>query len=88
MVMEKTLQRRSTGEKHQSVEIDPNGRVQIRSGIAVKSKGVRFGRPQNLNLQQAKLAKRLLDEGTLVSEIAQTFGVRVATIYRPGAAAE
>jgi transposase len=32
------------------------------------------------------LAKRLLNEGKLVSEIADTFGVHVATIYRLGAA--
>jgi transposase len=30
--------------------------------------------------------KRLLNEGKLVSEIAETFGVHVATIYRLGAA--
>ena len=54
--------------------------------MAAKSKGVRFGRPRKLNPQQAKLAKRLLDEGKLVSEIAETFGVHVATIYRLGAA--
>lgn len=53
--------------------------------MAAKSKGVRFGRPRKLNPQQAKLAKRLLDEGKLVSEIAETFGVHVATIYRLGA---
>jgi DNA invertase Pin-like site-specific DNA recombinase len=50
--------------------------------MAAKSRGVRFGRPRKLNPQQAKLAKRLLDEGKLVSEIAETFGVHVATIYR------
>jgi DNA invertase Pin-like site-specific DNA recombinase len=55
--------------------------------VAAKNKGVRFGRPRKLNPQQAKLAKRLLDEGKLVSEIAQTFGVHIATIYRLGATA-
>jgi DNA invertase Pin-like site-specific DNA recombinase len=50
--------------------------------MAAKSRGVRFGRPRKLNPQQAKLAKRLLDEGKLVSEIAETFWVHVATIYR------
>ena len=44
------------------------------------------GAAAELNPQQAKLAKRLLDEGKLVSEIAETFGVHVATIYRLGAA--
>jgi len=46
---------------------------------------VRFGRPPKLNPQQEKLAKRLLDEGKLVSKLAETFGVHVATIYRLGA---
>lgn len=50
--------------------------------VAAQKRGVRFGRPRKLNPDQAKLAKRLLDEGKLVSEIAQTFGVHVATIYR------
>jgi DNA invertase Pin-like site-specific DNA recombinase len=54
--------------------------------MAARSKGVRFGRPRKLNPQQERLAKRLLDEGKLVSEIAETFGVHVATIYRLGAA--
>lgn len=50
--------------------------------VAARDKGVRFGRPRKLTPQQAKLAKRLLDEGKLVKEIAETFGVHVATIYR------
>ena len=50
--------------------------------MAAMEKGVRFGRPRKLSPQQAKLAKRLLDEGKLVSEIAETFDVHVATIYR------
>jgi len=50
--------------------------------ILAKRKGVRFGRPRKLKPQQANLAKRLIDEGQLVSEIAETFGVHVATIYR------
>ena len=50
--------------------------------IAARDKGVRFGRPRKLTPQQAKLAKRLLDEGKLVKEIAETFEVHVATIYR------
>lgn len=54
--------------------------------VAAKGRGVRFGRPRKLNPDQAKLAKRLLDEGQLASVIAQTFGVHVATIYRLAAA--
>ncbi len=50
--------------------------------VAAQKRGVRFGRPRKLNPDQAKLAKRLIDEGKLVSEVAKTFGVHVATIYR------
>jgi DNA invertase Pin-like site-specific DNA recombinase len=50
--------------------------------LAAKSKGVRFGRPRKLNPQQVELARRLLGEGKLVADIAETFGVHVATIYR------
>ena len=50
--------------------------------VAAQKRGVRFGRPRKLNPDQAELVKRLLDEGKMVSEIAQTFGVHVATIYR------
>ena len=55
--------------------------------VAAQARGVQFGRPRKLNPDQSKLAKRLLDEGKLVSEIAQTFGVHVATIYRIAAVA-
>jgi DNA invertase Pin-like site-specific DNA recombinase len=50
--------------------------------VAAKSRGVRFGRPRKLKAEQAKLARRLLTEGTPVQEIARTFNVHVATIYR------
>lgn len=50
--------------------------------IAAQKRGVRFGRPRKLSQDQAKLAKRLLDEGKLVREVAETFEVHVATIYR------
>lgn len=50
--------------------------------VAAQKRGVQFGRPRKLNPDQAKLVKRLVDEGKLVSEIANTFGVHVATIYR------
>lgn len=55
--------------------------------IAAKIKGVRFGRPPALNPEQAKLAQRLIEEGKAVSEIAATFNVHVATIYRLAAVA-
>jgi len=49
---------------------------------AAKSRGVRFGRPPKLNAEQEQLARRLIREGKPVSEIARTFYVHVATIYR------
>lgn len=50
--------------------------------VAAQSRGVRFGRPRKLNAEQTKLVRRLLAEGTAVQEIARTFNVHVATIYR------
>ena len=50
--------------------------------IAAKTKGVRFGRPPKLNPEQLKLAQRLIEEGKAAHEIADTFNVHVATIYR------
>jgi DNA invertase Pin-like site-specific DNA recombinase len=49
---------------------------------AAKSRGVRFGRPRKLTAEQTKLVRRLIDEGTAVREVAGTFHVHVATIYR------
>jgi DNA invertase Pin-like site-specific DNA recombinase len=53
---------------------------------AAKSRGVRFGRPRKLNPEQTKLAQRLVEEGKAVREVAETFNVHVATIYRVSAA--
>ena len=50
--------------------------------IAAKTRGVRFGRPPKLNPEQLKLAQRLIEEGKAAQEIADTFNVHVATIYR------
>jgi DNA invertase Pin-like site-specific DNA recombinase len=55
--------------------------------IAALRRGVRFGRPASLSLDQATLAKRLLDEGKSAKEVAKTFGVNRSTIYRATAAA-
>ena len=49
---------------------------------AAKKRGVRFGRPEKMNEEQKSLAKRLLQEDKSVSEIAKTFNVHKATIYR------
>ena len=49
---------------------------------AAMKRGVRFGRPASLNIDQAALAKRLLEEGKSAKEVAATFGVNRSTIYR------
>jgi DNA invertase Pin-like site-specific DNA recombinase len=49
---------------------------------AARSRGVRFGRPRKLNAEQEQLARRLIGEGKPVSEVAKTFNVHAATIYR------
>jgi DNA invertase Pin-like site-specific DNA recombinase len=50
--------------------------------VAAKLRGVRFGRPEKMNEEQKLLAKRLLQEDKSVSEVAKTFNVHKATIYR------
>ena len=49
---------------------------------AAQKRGVRFGRPRKLTLDQSELARRLVLEGKAVSDIARTFNVHSATIYR------
>jgi len=49
---------------------------------AAQKRGVRFGRPRKLSKDQAQLAQRLVLAGKSVSDIARTFNVHVATIYR------
>jgi DNA invertase Pin-like site-specific DNA recombinase len=53
---------------------------------AAKKRGVRFGRPRKLNPEQLQLASELIDQGKAVREIAKTFKVHEATIYRLAAA--
>lgn len=50
--------------------------------IAAKGRGVTFGRPRKLTPDQQGLALRLLEEGRSVSEVARTFAVHPATVYR------
>jgi DNA invertase Pin-like site-specific DNA recombinase len=47
-----------------------------------KRRGVRFGRPKKLNVEQRNLAVRLRAEGKSIKEVAHIFGVHVSTIYR------
>jgi DNA invertase Pin-like site-specific DNA recombinase len=49
---------------------------------AAQRRGVQFGRPPKLNRDQRLLAQRLLNEGQAAQQVAQIFGVHVATIYR------
>src|SRR5271165_1946416 len=49
---------------------------------AARKRGVRFGRPRKLSTDQEQLARRLVLEGKAVSDIARTFNVHAATIYR------
>ena len=49
---------------------------------AAKKRGVQFGRPKKLTLDQGALARRLVAEGRPVREIALVFNVHPATIYR------
>jgi DNA invertase Pin-like site-specific DNA recombinase len=45
-------------------------------------RGVRFGRPKKMNNDQKILVLRLLNEGKSIKEIAKTFNVHNATVYR------
>ena len=47
-----------------------------------QKRGVRFGPPKQMNEDQRKLAQRLLKEGKSVQEVARTFSVHPATLYR------
>jgi DNA invertase Pin-like site-specific DNA recombinase len=49
---------------------------------AARKRGVSFGRPSKLRPDQRELVSRLLQEGRSVSEVARTFNVHPATIYR------
>lgn len=50
--------------------------------VHAKKRGVQFGRPHRLSSDQKELAYRLMEEGKSVRQVATTFGVHVATIYR------
>jgi DNA invertase Pin-like site-specific DNA recombinase len=53
---------------------------------AAKQRRVRFGRPRKLDIDQVKVPAQLLSEGKAVRDIARTFDVHEATIYRLAAA--
>jgi DNA invertase Pin-like site-specific DNA recombinase len=47
-----------------------------------KGRGVRFGRPFKLSLHQRREAIERLDAGETIVDVARTFGVDRATLYR------
>jgi DNA invertase Pin-like site-specific DNA recombinase len=53
---------------------------------AAKQRGMRFDRPRKLNPDQVQVASQLLVEDKPVRDIARTFNVHEATIYRLAAA--
>ena len=59
--------------------------LQQRTGAgraAARAQGVRFGRRPKLTAEQVVVARRLIDEGTAVREMARILKVHVATLYR------
>lgn len=50
--------------------------------VHAKKRGVKFGRPNSLSEEQKELAFRLMEEGKSVRQVASTFDVHIATIYR------
>ena len=64
-------------------------RQRTRDGLVdARKRGVAFGRPPKMRPDQQKLVRKLLDQGRSISEIARTFNVHPATIYRCREASE
>ena len=53
-----------------------------RFGLYAGNLSVRFGHLPKFNAEQQRLALRLLEEGKSIGEVARTFGVHPATVYR------
>lgn len=49
---------------------------------AALERGVRFGRPTKMTVEQLKLSRKLLKQGKSVNEVADLFGVHFTTLYR------
>jgi DNA invertase Pin-like site-specific DNA recombinase len=49
---------------------------------AAMKRGVRFGRPVKLTVEQIALGQRLIEEGRSARDVAKMFKVHVATFYR------
>ena len=64
-------------------------RQRTRDGVVdARKRGVAFGRPPKMRPDQQKLVHELLNQGRSISEIARTFNVHPATIYRCREASE
>jgi DNA invertase Pin-like site-specific DNA recombinase len=64
-------------------------RERTRAGLeAARQRGRRGGRPRSFNTEKLNAARRLLNAGTPVREVAVALGVSVPTIYRHLPAAE
>jgi DNA invertase Pin-like site-specific DNA recombinase len=50
--------------------------------LDARKRGVPFGRPRKMRPDQQQLAQELLKQGRSISEVARTFNVHPATIYR------
>jgi DNA invertase Pin-like site-specific DNA recombinase len=50
--------------------------------IAARARGVRFGRPSKLTVEQIALAQRLVAEGKSARAVATMLGIHPATLYR------
>ena len=50
--------------------------------IDARKRGVAFGRPPKMRPDQQKLARELINQGRSISQVARTFNVHPATIYR------
>lgn len=50
--------------------------------VATKARGVTFGRPKEMRLDQQELARELVRDGKSISAVARTLKVHPATIYR------
>jgi len=49
---------------------------------SAQARGVAFGRPKKMRLDQQELARELVRDGKSISAVARTFNVHPATIYR------
>ena len=50
--------------------------------LVAQARGVTFGRPKKMPLDQQQLARDLVAQGKSISAVARTFNVHPATIYR------